>query len=243
MNVVELLRILDGCAADEIDSGRSSETSNDGIIDDNNNSSNNSNNSSNINSRDTSKCIRWDRIQPTFLPHNPAYSFEVLETHSSKEEGQNSLKVRKSSVHVKTEKVKEFLAPFSDSSAIPKVKKSKPNRRLGGQQKAKTPNKQITFAPVPQNIPQCVAKKVKMPKLCRFLYKLLQDPHHSACITWIDVNAKIFKITRPGEVAHLWGSTKHKPQMKYEHFARTLRGYVSRGLLKKPHKKLYYQFI
>ena len=83
---------------------------------------------------------------------------------------------------------------------------------------------------------------LKLPKLCRFLLSLLQQPDQYPCVTWKDKEDKIFKIVNPKEVANMWGSTKQKPEMKYEHFARTLRGYVSRGLLKKPRRKLYYQF-
>lgn len=81
-----------------------------------------------------------------------------------------------------------------------------------------------------------------MPKLCQFMYKLLQQPEEYQCIEWKDKATKTFKITKPKELARLWGSTKHKPEMKYEHFARTLRGYISKGLLRKPRQKLHYQF-
>ena len=81
-----------------------------------------------------------------------------------------------------------------------------------------------------------------MPKLCQFLHKLLQTPEDYKCIEWKDKATRTFKIVKPKEIAKLWGSTKHKPDMKYEHFARTLRGYVSRGLLRKPRQKLHYQF-
>ena len=81
-----------------------------------------------------------------------------------------------------------------------------------------------------------------MPKLCQFMYKLLQQPEEYQCIEWKDKATKTFKIVKPKELARLWGSTKHKPEMKYEHFARTLRGYISKGLLRKPRQKLHYQF-
>ena len=87
------------------------------------------------------------------------------------------------------------------------------------------------------------AKGVKMPKMCLFLRTLLQQPEKYTCIGWENIEAKIFKIKNPREVVKLWGSRKHKPLMKYEHFARTLRGYVRKGLLKKPRKKLLFQFV
>ena len=83
---------------------------------------------------------------------------------------------------------------------------------------------------------------VNIPKLYLFLRKLLQQPDEYQCIEWKDKATKTFRIVKPREIARLWGSTKHKPEMKYEHFARTLRGYVSKGLLKKPRQKLHYQF-
>ena len=83
---------------------------------------------------------------------------------------------------------------------------------------------------------------VNIPKLYLFLHKLLQQPGEYQCIEWKDKATKTFRIVKPREIARLWGSTKHKPEMKYEHFARTLRGYVSKGLLKKPRQKLHYQF-
>eukprot|EP00112_Aurelia_sp_Birch-Aquarium-sp1_P004969 Seg1563.5 transcript_id=Seg1563.5/GoldUCD/mRNA.D3Y31 product="Transcription factor ets-4" protein_id=Seg1563.5/GoldUCD/D3Y31 len=80
------------------------------------------------------------------------------------------------------------------------------------------------------------------PKLYLFLQKILEDPEQYSCVEWVDKSSKIFRIKNTAAIASLWGSKKNKPNMKYEHFARTLRGYIARGLLKKPRKKLVYQF-
>ena len=80
------------------------------------------------------------------------------------------------------------------------------------------------------------------PKLYIFLQKILEDPEQYSCVEWVDKPLKIFRIKNTAAIASLWGRKKNKPNMKYEHFARTLRGYIARGLLKKPRKKLVYQF-
>ena len=80
------------------------------------------------------------------------------------------------------------------------------------------------------------------PKLYIFLQKILEDPKQYSCVEWLNKPLKIFRIKNTAAIASLWGRKKNKPNMKYEHFARTLRGYIARGLLKKPRKKLVYQF-
>ena len=82
----------------------------------------------------------------------------------------------------------------------------------------------------------------KLPKLLRFLKKIIENEDKYQCLQWTDKATGTFKITNTEALAHLWGVTKRKPNMKYEHLARTLRGYVGRGLLRKPRKKLIYQF-
>ncbi|XP_065055959.1 uncharacterized protein DDB_G0288805-like isoform X2 [Rhopilema esculentum] len=82
----------------------------------------------------------------------------------------------------------------------------------------------------------------KLPKLLRFLKMSIENEEKYQCLQWTDKATGTFKITSTEALAHLWGVTKRKPNMKYEHLARTLRGYVGRGLLRKPRKKLIYQF-
>eukprot|EP00794_Sanderia_malayensis_P011238 gene11238-12418_t len=85
-------------------------------------------------------------------------------------------------------------------------------------------------------------RSMKMPKMYIFLLEILQTPNQHPCVKWQNEELKIFKIHDSQGLAKLWGVKKKKPNMRYENFARTLRGYISRGLLNKPRKKLVYQF-
>ena len=81
------------------------------------------------------------------------------------------------------------------------------------------------------------------PRLCQFLYELLSMPEkYSRIVEWLDENQGVFKFVNSSEVAQMWGRRRNKPHMKYENFARSLRTYISRGILHKPRNKLVYQF-
>ena len=82
----------------------------------------------------------------------------------------------------------------------------------------------------------------KVPKLYGFLLKILKSPDKYPCVEWVSESSQMFRIRDSASLAQLWGIRKRKPNMKYENFARTLRGYIARGLLLKPRKKLFYQF-
>ena len=80
------------------------------------------------------------------------------------------------------------------------------------------------------------------PRLYRFLKDILNDPKQYPCIEWVNKSTGTFKFLDSSEVARLWGFRKNKPAMKYENFARSLRTYIAKGILKKPRNKLVYSF-
>lgn len=80
------------------------------------------------------------------------------------------------------------------------------------------------------------------PRLYKFLLEILNDPKTYHCIEWVDKTSGTFKFLDSSEVARLWGFRKNKPAMKYENFARSLRTYIAKGILKKPRNKLVYCF-
>ena len=80
------------------------------------------------------------------------------------------------------------------------------------------------------------------PRLYRFLLELLDQPEKYPCIKWINRDERMFKFYDSEHVARLWGRRKNRPNMKYENFARSLRCYKERGILRKPRQKLVYQF-
>ena len=81
------------------------------------------------------------------------------------------------------------------------------------------------------------------PRLCQFLFELLDNPEKYAyMIEWLDKDKGVFKFLNSAEVARLWGRRRNKPSMKYENFARSLRTYIAKGILTKPRSKLVYQF-
>lgn len=94
--------------------------------------------------------------------------------------------------------------------------------------------------PIKTKRPNLVSHSSK-PRLYNFLLELLND-RNSRCIEWLDKELGTFKFIHSAEVAHLWGLRKNKPNMKYENFARSLRTYISKGILMKPRNKLVYQF-
>ena len=80
------------------------------------------------------------------------------------------------------------------------------------------------------------------PRLYRFLLELLDQPEKYPCIKWLNKEERMFKFYDSEHVARLWGIRKNRPNMKYENFARSLRCYKERGILRKPRQKLVYQF-
>jgi len=80
------------------------------------------------------------------------------------------------------------------------------------------------------------------PRLYRFLLELLEQPEKYPCIKWLNKEERMFKFYDSEYVARLWGRRKNRPNMKYENFARSLRCYKERGILRKPRQKLVYQF-
>ena len=83
----------------------------------------------------------------------------------------------------------------------------------------------------------------KKPRLYDFLMEVLDDSSkYGDQIHWLNKKDKTFKIIDSAFVARTWGCRKNKPSMKYENFARSLRTYVTKGVLVKPKNKLVYQF-
>ena len=93
-----------------------------------------------------------------------------------------------------------------------------------------------------ESTPKVLLNSKRGPRLYMFLVELLQDPEKYCCIEWLNKDARIFKFTDSNRVASLWGLRKNKANMKFENFARSLRCYKTRGILKKPRQKLVYQF-
>ncbi len=85
-------------------------------------------------------------------------------------------------------------------------------------------------------------RRHKGPRLYRFLLELLEQPEKYSCIEWMNKEERIFRFLNSKRVAELWGIRKNKANMKFENFARSLRCYKTRGILKKPRQKLVYQF-
>eukprot|EP00795_Rhopilema_esculentum_P011534 gene11534-21757_t len=85
-------------------------------------------------------------------------------------------------------------------------------------------------------------KKSGGPRLYRFLLELLEQPDRYPCVQWVNKEERMFKFLDSNHVAKLWGKRKNRPHMKYENFARSLRCYKNRGILRKPRQKLVYQF-
>ena len=100
-----------------------------------------------------------------------------------------------------------------------------------------------------QRIPQKPVKKRKRyyktrkPRLCQYLAELLNNPERNpSMMEWVDREEGIFRFTDSGAVARMWGQRRHKPDMKYENFARSLRTYIAKGVLRKLRSKLVYGF-
>ena len=120
----------------------------------------------------------------------------------------------------------ESKSPISPSSSIANTK---PQKKQQQTQPKKKGRKQYST-------------KSGKPRLYKFLREILDDPANYPCIEWEDkVNGR-FKFLDSSEVARLWGFRKNKPAMKYENFARSLRTYIAKGILKKPRNKLVYCF-
>ena len=111
------------------------------------------------------------------------------------------------------------------------------------------PIPKTTQSPAPQALGKPKKKlrkpystKSGKPRLYRFLKDILNDPKQFPCIEWVNRSTGTFKFLDSSEVARLWGFRKNKPAMKYENFARSLRTYIAKGILKKPRNKLVYCF-
>ena len=112
------------------------------------------------------------------------------------------------------------------------------------QQTVKRPSQPIRWKPTtrPPVTKPMFPRPSNKPRLYNFLIELLQDTDRYTCIEWVDKSNGIFKFVESAEVARLWGLRKNKPNMKYENFARSLRTYISKGILTKPRNKLVYKF-
>lgn len=85
--------------------------------------------------------------------------------------------------------------------------------------------------------------KTRKPRLCQYLAELLNNPERNpSMMEWVDREEGIFRFTDSGAVARMWGQRRHKPDMKYENFARSLRTYIAKGVLRKLRSKLVYGF-
>lgn len=99
------------------------------------------------------------------------------------------------------------------------------------------------------DVKNCFPKKrrrmyqTRKPRLCQFLVDLLNNPERNpSMMEWIDETDGIFKFTNSAGVARIWGLRRHKPDMKFENFARSLRTYIAKGELRKFRSKLVYGF-
>ena len=106
-----------------------------------------------------------------------------------------------------------------------------------------------TVAPEPKPTPPKPVKKrrryykTRKPRLCQYLVELLNNPERNpSMMEWVDREEGIFRFTDSGAVARMWGQRRHKPDMKYENFARSLRTYIAKGVLRKLRSKLVYGF-
>ena len=78
--------------------------------------------------------------------------------------------------------------------------------------------------------------------LWQFLLDLMISPDKSHMIQWTG-NGYEFRITKPEDVAMLWGARKNKPKMNYDKLSRGLRYYYSKGIMDKvPGKKLTFKY-
>ena len=85
--------------------------------------------------------------------------------------------------------------------------------------------------------------RTRKPRLCQFLVDILSNPEKNPSVMeWIDETDGIFKFTDSAAVARMWGLRRHKPDMKYENFSRSLRTYIAKGELRKLRSKLVYGF-
>ena len=85
--------------------------------------------------------------------------------------------------------------------------------------------------------------RTRKPRLCQFLVDVLSNPEKNpSMMEWIDETDGIFRFTNSAAVARMWGLRRHKPDMKFENFARSLRTYIAKGELRKLRSKLVYAF-
>ena len=130
------------------------------------------------------------------------------------------------------------LTPSSDWSDIPSPVSDYDIKPIINKPKSST----SALKPKTKKPRKSYAAKTGKPRLFRFLKDILDDPEQYKCIEWVNKSTGTFKFLDSSEVARLWGHRKNKPAMKYENFARSLRTYIAKGILKKPRNKLVYCF-
>jgi len=152
------------------------------------------------------------------------------QTNSSHQKQQDTLSIQLTPPPTPSSDYGEIPSPMSDIESKPNLPKTTPQKKQQSQaQTKKKPRKQYST-------------KSGKPRLYKFLREILDDPTTYPCIEWEDKLNGRFKFLDSSEVARLWGFRKNKPAMKYENFARSLRTYIAKGILKKPRNKLVYCF-
>lgn len=104
---------------------------------------------------------------------------------------------------------------------------------------------EIPFDPREWLVTDQTTGKHRAPRQYEFLLLLLRHPNYTSYIVWLDQSQGIFKITKPKDVAALWGRVKHRQTiglMDYETFTRGIRFQYKSGKMIKTHRKHTFRF-
>lgn len=87
--------------------------------------------------------------------------------------------------------------------------------------------------------------RARPPLLFEFLLLLLEKPHYESYASYKNKAEGIFEILEPEKVADLWEHVKNRQsnrRMDYEKFARAIRWYYQKDIMKKTNSRYTFQF-
>jgi hypothetical protein len=90
-----------------------------------------------------------------------------------------------------------------------------------------------------------ISRRLRPPRLYEFLYLLLQKPSYASYASYKDKSQGIFQVHEPEKIAELWQQIKSRQsnqKMTYDNFARAIRWYYKKDIMKKTNARYTFQF-
>jgi hypothetical protein len=104
---------------------------------------------------------------------------------------------------------------------------------------------EISFDRMEWLIKDSSTEKIRPPKLCEFLYLILDNSRYNSYASWLDESQGLFRIHKPIQVTKLWEKVKIRhtnTTMNFDKFSRGIRYYYGSGLMIRTNKKYTYRF-